>query len=108
MKAIRTLLACIRKADQTYNLINHGDKIVIGLSGGKDSIALTYCLSLYQKFSHTSFTIQPVVLDLGFPGFNAQPLAKFCESLGLKLIPVFSYNGPSIKSSKMLCAILSE
>ena len=86
MKAIRTILACIRKADNTYNLINHGDKIVVGLSGGKDSIVLTYCLCLYQKFSHTDFTIQPVTLDLGFPGFDPYPLIKFCESLGLKLI----------------------
>ena len=86
MKAIRTLLACIRKADQTYNLIQHGDKIVIGLSGGKDSIALTYCLSLYRKFSHTDFKIQPVVLNLGFPGFNPQPLIEFCRSLDLDLI----------------------
>ena len=86
MKAIRTLLACIRKADNTYNLFSHGDKIVVGLSGGKDSIVLTYCLTLYQKFSHTDFTIQPVTLDLGFPGFDPYPLIKFCESLGLKLI----------------------
>lgn len=86
MKAIRTLLACIRKADQTYNLINHGDKIIVGLSGGKDSIALLYCLNLYQKFSHTDFTLQPVTLDLGFPGFNPKPLEEYCESLGLKLI----------------------
>lgn len=86
MKAIRTILACIRNADKTYNLIQHGDKIVIGLSGGKDSVALTYCLSLYQKFSHTDFTIQPVMLDLGFPGFDSYPMAKFCESLGLKLL----------------------
>ena len=86
MKAIRTLLACIRKADQTYNLINHGDKIVIGLSGGKDSMALCYALSLYQKFSHTDFTLQPVTLDLGFPGFNPKPLEEFCKSLGMKLL----------------------
>ena len=86
MKAIRTLLACIRKADQTYNLINHGDKIVVGLSGGKDSLALLYCLNLYRKFSHTEFELQPVTLDLGFPGFNPKPLEEFCESLGLKLI----------------------
>ena len=86
MKAIRTLLACIRKADQTYNLINHGDKIIIGLSGGKDSLALCYCLNLYRKFSHTDFELQPVTLDLGFPGFNPEPLEKFCESIGLKLI----------------------
>ena len=86
MKAIRTLLACIRKADQTYNLINHGDKIIVGLSGGKDSLALLYCLNLYRKFSHTDFEIQPVTLDLGFPGFNGERLEKFCESIGLKLI----------------------
>ena len=86
MKAIRTLLACIRKADQTYNLINHGDKIMVGLSGGKDSMALLYCLNLYRKFSHTEFELQPVTLDLGFPGFNSKPLEEFCESLGLKLI----------------------
>ena len=86
MKAIRTLLACIRKADQTYNLINHGDKIIIGLSGGKDSLALCYALNLYGKFSHTNFTIQPVTLDLGFPEFNPEPLKEFCRSLELELI----------------------
>ena len=88
MKAIRTVLACIRKADQEYNLINHGDKILIGLSGGKDSVVLTYALSLYQKFSHTYFKIQPVMLDLGFPNFNPYEMNKFCESLGLKLMVV--------------------
>lgn len=86
MKAIRTVLACLRKADNTFNLINHGDKIVVGLSGGKDSIVLTYCLSLYKKFSHTDFEIQPVVLDLGFPGFDPTILENFCQSLGLNLI----------------------
>ena len=88
MKAIRTVLACIRKADQEYNLINHGDKILIGLSGGKDSVALTYSLSLYQKFSHTDFVIQPVILDLGFPNFDPTPMRDFCDSLGLKLMVV--------------------
>ena len=88
MKAIRTVLACIRKADQQYNLINHGDKILIGLSGGKDSVVLTYTLRLYQKFSHTDFVIQPVILDLGFPSFDPTPMRDFCESLGLKLMVV--------------------
>lgn len=86
MKMIRQVLAAVRRADQTYNLINHGDKIIIGLSGGKDSIVLTYVLSLYQKFSHTDFTIQPVTLDLGFDGFDPSGLKEFCQSLGLNLI----------------------
>ncbi|HNX16097.1 MAG TPA: GNAT family N-acetyltransferase [Bacilli bacterium] len=86
MKAIRTILACLRRADQTYNLIQHGDRIIVGLSGGKDSLVLTYALSLYKKFSHTDFVIQPVTLDLGFPGFDPAPLKTFCESLSLELI----------------------
>lgn len=86
MKAIRIILACLRKADNTYNLINHGDKIVVGLSGGKDSVLLLYALSLYQKFSHTDFTIQPVTLDLGFPNSNFDNLKEFSKSLGYELI----------------------
>ena len=85
MKAIRILLACIRKADQKYNLINHGDKIVIGLSGGKDSLALCYALAIYKKFSHTDFEIQPITLDLGFPCFDPEPLEDFCDSIDLDL-----------------------
>ena len=86
MKTIRTLLACLRKADATYNLINHGDKIVVGLSGGKDSVVLLYLLNLYQKFSHTNFTIQPVILDLGFEGFDPTLMQEYCKSLGLELM----------------------
>ena len=85
MKAIRQVLALLRKADNTYNLINHDDKIVIGLSGGKDSVALLYSLSLYQKFSHTNFIIQPVTLDLGFDGFDPSGLKEYCASLGYEL-----------------------
>ena len=86
MKAIRIILACLRKADETYNLINNNDKIVLGLSGGKDSVALLYALHLYQKFSNKKFTIQPVTLDLGFDGFDGTILKQYCASLGYELI----------------------
>ena len=85
MKTIRTLLACIRKADYTYNLINNGDKIIIGLSGGKDSVVLLYTLNLYRKFSHTDFEIKPVLLDLGFDGFDPSLMQEYCKSLGYEL-----------------------
>ena len=44
MDAIRIVLACMKKADYDYNLINENDKIAIGISGGKYSMALLYSL----------------------------------------------------------------
>ena len=60
--------------------------LIVGLNNATK--ALTYALSLYQKFSHTDFVIQPVILDLGFPNFDPTPMRDFCESLGLKLMVV--------------------
>jgi tRNA 2-thiocytidine biosynthesis protein TtcA len=85
MKAIRTVLAAIRRADCQFNLIEPGDKIVIGVSGGKDSLVLSYALNLYAKFSKKDFTIQPVILDLGFPNFDAETLKTYFTSIGLSL-----------------------
>ena len=70
MKAIRTLLACIRKADQTYNLINHGDKISVGLSGGKDSLTMLHCLLQLQRKSPKKFEIACVTVDPQTTGFD--------------------------------------
>lgn len=86
MKEIRKILASIKRADETFNLIQPGDKIVIGLSGGKDSMVLTYALSLYQRFGQKDFILQPIILDLGFDGFNAEKLSAWVQSLGLTLL----------------------
>ena len=48
MDAIRIILASIKRADSDFNLINDKDRIAIGVSGGKDSMALLYALSLYK------------------------------------------------------------
>ena len=47
---MKQVLGCIRRADERYNLIQDGDKICVGVSGGKDSLLLMYGLKLYQLF----------------------------------------------------------
>jgi len=86
MKAIRIILATIRNADEKYKLFNKGDRIVVGISGGKDSLAMFYALTLYQKFPYTDFTLYPVMIDLGFPKFNPNKVKKYIKSLGYELI----------------------
>ena len=86
MKAIRIILAGLRNADKTYKLIKKGDKIVVGISGGKDSLVLFYALTLYARFQHTDFTLYPVMIDLGFPNFKPDKVKKWVKSLGYNLI----------------------
>ena len=82
---IRSVLASVKKADETFALIDPGDVIAIGVSGGKDSMCLLLVLHLYTKFSKKDFRIVPITLDLGFPGFDPTPCKAYCESLGLTL-----------------------
>ncbi|MGI6714440.1 MAG: GNAT family N-acetyltransferase [Bacilli bacterium] len=86
MKEIRRVLALIRKADEHYNLFERGDRIVLGVSGGKDSLLLFHALKLYQKFVGKDFTLFPVLLDLGFPTFDATPVQQFIARYGDELI----------------------
>lgn len=85
MKSIKGILGGIRQADQLFNLIEQNDRIMIGVSGGKDSMLLCYALKLYQKFSCSKFEIVPTILDLGFPGFDSKPIELYLSSIGLKL-----------------------
>ena len=58
---------------------------MLGISGGKDSMVLAYALSLYQKFNFVNFTIVPALIDLGFPGFDAEPIKHYLATIGLNL-----------------------
>ncbi len=86
MDAIRIVLASIKKADNDFNLINNNDRIAIGVSGGKDSMALLYALSLYKRFSKINFEIVPINIDLGFPEYDEKPIRDYCSSLNLDLV----------------------
>ena len=85
MKALRSILGLIRKADQKFDFFHENDKVMIGVSGGKDSMVLLKALSQYQHFDCVNFKIVPAILDLGFPGFNAEPIKEYVKTLGLDL-----------------------
>ena len=82
----QTLLACIRKADFDYNLIENGDRILVGLSGGKDSMALVHVLNNYRKFKDKNFTFVAVFLDLGFSFPHRKEMEEYALKEGFELI----------------------
>lgn len=116
MKAIRIILSCIKKADKEYNLINDGDRICVGISGGKDSLVLFYGLHLYKRYSKINFEIVPSMIDLGFDGFDPTNTINFINSLGYKLDLIDGKNVFDIlkiqqelqKTSHLPCSICSK
>ena len=67
---LQQLLSYTRKAVDDYQMIQPGDKIAIGISGGKDSLALLYALAGLRRFYPNPFELCAITVDLGFEGFD--------------------------------------
>lgn len=116
MKALRKTLAAIRKADEHFDLINEGETIVVGVSGGKDSVLLVYALNLYKRFVNKNFNLIAVTLDLGFEGFDPAKLIEFYEQNEItyyiedakSVYPILKANMEQHKLNHLPCSICSK
>lgn len=88
---MQRILSTMRKAIDTYNLIEEGDKIAVGLSGGKDSIATLMGLKALQRFYPKHFEIIAVSINPGFEFFDSDFLKKICDDIGVELIEEKTY-----------------
>lgn len=77
------LLSLTRQAVDTYEMISSGDRIAIGISGGKDSLTLLYALQSLMKFYPEKFEIHAVTVDLGFENFDVSKIKALCEQLSV-------------------------
>lgn len=77
---IQKLLSKFRKAVNDFKLIESGDKIAVGLSGGKDSITVLQLLKAYQRFSPEKFELVAITLDPG-TGSDFSDMIKLCKNL---------------------------
>ena len=81
----------MRKAIENYNMINEGDKIAVGLSGGKDSITLLMGLKALQRFYPKKFEVVAISVNPGFEFFNSEFLKSVCDKIGVEFIEEKSY-----------------
>lgn len=82
MNLMQKLLSKTRQAIVEYNLIENGDKICLGLSGGKDSLTLLHILSNLRKFLPEKFELVAVTLNPG--GVDNSPLHELCKELDVE------------------------
>ena len=80
---LQQLLSYTRKAVDDYQMIEEGDHIAVGISGGKDSLTLLYALNGLKRFYPKKFELSAITVDLGYEKFDTSELARLCEELGV-------------------------
>ncbi len=78
---LQQLLSYTRRAVDDYDMIEEGDRIAIGISGGKDSLTLLYALHGLKRFYPKKFEIEAITIDLGYPNFDLHEIQDLCEHL---------------------------
>lgn len=84
MKKNKPLLRSVGQALADFNMINDGDRILLGLSGGKDSLSLLHLLIHFQQHAPITFDIGAVTVDPQEDSFDPSPLIPYMESLGIE------------------------
>ena len=80
---LQRLLSLTRQAVDDYALIDSGDKIAVGISGGKDSLTLLYALHGLKRFYPNEFELSAITVDLGFENFYLSPVRSLCSELSV-------------------------
>lgn len=78
---MKQVLGCLRRADKDFHMIEPGDRIAVGVSGGKDSLLLLYAMALYRKFCPAPFTLGAVTLTMGLEPFDLSGVRRLCDRL---------------------------
>lgn len=108
---IQHLYSYVRRAIDDYHMIADGDRIAIGISGGKDSLTLLYALSGLQNFYPMKFDLTAISVDLGFNEFDLAPVQKLCEQLHVPYYIVKTEIGKIVfeeRQEKSPCALCAK
>jgi tRNA 2-thiocytidine biosynthesis protein TtcA len=99
-KLYKTLKRNIGKALRHYQMIADGDRIMVGLSGGKDSLTLMWFLKDLQERVPIEFDLSAVYIDPGFEGGYGEQLGRYCRQMGYSFRVEYTDHGPLAHSSQ--------
>lgn len=85
---MQKLLSYVRRAADHYHMIEAGDRIAVGVSGGKDSLALLVALAHLRKFYPKPFEVVAITLEMGYEEMDFEPVQRLCDELGVEYIRV--------------------
>lgn len=80
---MQMILSYLRRCVEDYDMIRPGDKIAVGVSGGKDSLVLLYAMAKLREFYPAPFELHAVTVHPGAPEMDFTPVAELCGGLGV-------------------------
>ncbi len=83
MFAVKRILGQVRKAIQDFDMIQEGDRIAVGVSGGKDSLTLLLALSRLRDFYPVKFELEAVTLTMGMFDTDLSSVVDLCKKNGV-------------------------
>ena len=107
---MQRLIGLVRRCVEDYNMIEEGDRIGVGVSGGKDSLALLVFLAELRRYNHKAFTLEAITIDMGL-GMDYSKIAQLCEELGVPFTLVKTEIGPVIfdyRKEKNPCSMCAK
>lgn len=85
---MQRMVGLMRRCIEDYNMIEEGDRIAVGVSGGKDSMVMLMLLAALREYFPKKFELEAITIDLGFEGMDFTPVEEFCKKLNVPYIVV--------------------